>query len=157
MTLLKKMLIATSMVLFASVVSAETFPLGDVTGDSVFGVSNDVTGTFSDEATFTLSSASGFDAALFNLSFSTYSAITDFTLTITSGASTILTLMPTSVVETASFTLAAGNYLISITGNTGAVGTYDFTVSPVPEASTIALFMSGLGFIGYAVRRRRKL
>ena len=106
MTLLKKMLIATSMVLFTSVVSAETFPLGDVTGDSVFGVSNDVTGTFSDEATFTLSSASGFDAALFNLSFSTYSAITDFTLTISSGASTILTLMPTSVVETASFTLA---------------------------------------------------
>lgn len=56
-------------------------------------------------------------------------------------------------------TLGAGNYYAVITGTaTGAGGgTYaeSFKVSPVPEASTWAMMLVGLGMLGYMSKRRK--
>jgi hypothetical protein len=154
MTLLKKLLIATSMVLFTSIASAESFDLGDVTGESVFGISNEVVGAFEDTATFTLTAPSEFEAVVFNFSFATFSAIEDFTISIMGQGAVAFSEV---VTQNINFTLAAGTYDVFVTGDAGTVGSYAVTVSPVPEASTIALMLSGLGFVSFVAKRRRKL
>lgn len=146
------MFIVIFMVLFILVVSVEIFLLGDVIGDLVFGVSNDVIGMFLDEVMFIFSLVFGFDVVLFNLLFFIYSVIIDFILIILSGVFIILILMLIFVVEIVSFMFVVGNYLIFIMGNIGVVGIYDFIVLFVLEVFIIVLFMSGLGFIGYVVR-----
>lgn len=156
MTLLKKLLIAASMVLFTSVASAESFNLGDVTGLSVFGFSNEVMGEFTDDASFSLSTASEFEAVVFNFSFATFSAIDSFTITVSDMSSGIAYAF-SDVVTNVSFALGAGDYDVLVTGNAGTVGSYAVTVSPVPEASTVALLLSGLGFVSVMAKRRRKL
>ena len=156
MTLLKKLLIAASMVLFTSVASAESFNLGDVTGLSVFGFSNEVMGEFEDDASFSLSTASEFEAVVFNFSFATFSAIDSFTITVSDMSSGIAYAF-SDVVTNVSFALGAGDYGVLVTGNAGTVGSYAVTVSPVPEASTVALLLSGLGFVSVMAKRRRKL
>lgn len=56
-------------------------------------------------------------------------------------------------------TLGTGNYYAVITGTaTGSSGgTYgeSFKVSPVPEASTWAMMLLGLGFLGFTAKRRK--
>lgn len=156
MTLLKKLLIAASMVLFTSVASAESFNLGDVTGLSVFGFGNEVIGEFTDDASFSLSTASEFEAVVFNFSFATFSAIDSFTITV-SDMSNGIAYAFSDVVTNVSFALGAGDYGVLVTGNAGTVGSYAVTVSPVPEASTVALLLSGLGFVSVMAKRRRKL
>ncbi|MEP2653482.1 MAG: FxDxF family PEP-CTERM protein [Paraglaciecola sp.] len=155
MKIFKKIIATLSLVALSAFANAETFDLGDVTGESVFGISNDVYSSFSDEATFTLTSSSLFESVLFNISFATFGAISDFELLI-SGAGTNLLFTSTDIVDTFSFGLTAGDYTMSATGNAFGPSTYDFTVSPVPEASTIALMLSGLGFVGFMARRGRK-
>lgn len=63
--------------------------------------------------------------------------------------------------ETANYSmgsLAAGNYSFEISGITEEFeGGYDLTLmtSPVPEPSTIALMLGGLGLVGFMAARRR--
>lgn len=54
--------------------------------------------------------------------------------------------------------LVAGNYIAKITNNgpLGANGYFKATVTPVPEAESIALALAGLGVVGAVAARRRK-
>ncbi|PXW86055.1 putative secreted protein with PEP-CTERM sorting signal [Nitrosomonas sp. Nm84] len=54
--------------------------------------------------------------------------------------------------------LAPGWYALYIGGteNATAGGAFDLTVSAVPEPETYAMLLTGLGFIGYRLRSRRK-
>lgn len=63
-------------------------------------------------------------------------------------------------VASASWTLDAGSYSVSVHGTTGAVGgAYQYSLNavavPVPEPGEFALMLSGLGLMGYMIRRRK--
>jgi hypothetical protein len=56
--------------------------------------------------------------------------------------------------------LASGDYFFVITGNTNGSlgGAFDFRGStlPVPEPTTVAMFLAGLGMLGFMGRRRHR-
>ena len=55
--------------------------------------------------------------------------------------------------------LGAGSYRIDVagdvSGSTGSTYTLDATVSAIPEPSTYALMLGGLGLVGFMARRRK--
>jgi hypothetical protein len=54
--------------------------------------------------------------------------------------------------------LVAGDYTTSVLGVfNGGFGAYALatSVTPVPEASTIAMMLGGLGLVGFMARRRK--
>lgn len=67
-----------------------------------------------------------------------------------SGTSTILTAN--------SLSLGSGNWVLSVTGTATGTGggqySYAITAAPVPEVSTWALMLAGLGLVGMQLRRR---
>lgn len=55
-------------------------------------------------------------------------------------------------------TLGSGDYFVEIAGTTGASGggySYSLSANPVPEPGEFALMLSGLGLMGYMIRRRK--
>lgn len=58
-------------------------------------------------------------------------------------------------------TLAAGDYMLTVTGKPRQVSTVSYNLSvttplsPVPEPETYAMMLAGLGAIGFLARRRR--
>lgn len=139
---------------------AAIIDLGDVTGAPGFGYSSNGTGLFADTINFSLSSAQGVNAVLFNFSFSNPSnVISNFWATLSEesfgviGATNI-----TNNFETGSWVLGAGNYSVSLSGDYGYYGTYDLdaVLAPVPEPSTLGLMFGGLGLVGLIAYRSRK-
>lgn len=58
--------------------------------------------------------------------------------------------------------LAAGSYLLQVTGNVLGNGKADYqggvgvALAPVPEPETYAMMLAGLGLLGFAARRKQK-
>lgn len=134
----------------ASTIVANTFADG-VQSDLEVG-SAIVTGSFFDTYSFTLSTASTV-TSFFTNTLPTTALTGSYSLFGTSGLVTTGSL-------TASFTetLAAGDYAFFVTGSSGAKkGAYTLTaaVAAVPEPETYALFLAGLGAIGFLAARRR--
>ena len=51
--------------------------------------------------------------------------------------------------------LPAGKYWFELKGDTGWFSNYSVTLAPVPEPESWALFLSGIGLMGFVIRRRR--
>lgn len=157
MTTLRSALVAALISLLSLPAFAEDLgDLGDVSGEAVFGFSNDVVGGFEDTGSFSLSSGTDVFAVIFNFSFSnTDFVIEDFWVEITNGTDMFGSYV-TSNLDVYFDYLPAGDYDLVLNGNAGLGGTYDLSISAVPEASTVAMLFSGLGIVAFASRRRRK-
>ncbi len=138
---------------------AATYDLGTLsTGVTQFGP-NAVNGTFSDTIDFTIAGASnlaaGVGALNFSLGSTPYFGINNLNLTLYnshnvdlgSGASVSLN------------DLSGGSYYAVITGKTYGVAGGEYggaiSISAVPEASTLAMMLAGLGLLGYVASRRK--
>lgn len=111
-----------------------------------------VMGSFFDTYTFSLSGLSSVETYLTNVLPST-SLTGSFALYSTTGL-----VAEGSFSSPITATLAAGDYSYLVFGTSGAsTGYYSLasTVTPVPEPETYALFLAGLGAIGFLTARRR--
>lgn len=78
-------------------------------------------------------------------------------------AVTDVELYSTSVgVDQVEFTLGnllAGNYFVKVAGVTSGAsgGTYSFSITPVPEPSSVAMLLVGFAALGAVARRRKSL
>lgn len=145
---------------------ADTFtaPIDLSSGNASFGRNNAI-GSFVDTFTFTLAGSSWF----FTSSASTSSSGTqdlDFTsLTILNAANAVVATYAGNLGNDANeffalpqIQLAAGAYQIVVTGvNSATQASYSGTaaITAVPEPTTGAMVLAGLGAIGFLVRRRR--
>lgn len=163
LSLIKKSGIVASLILASSLVSAEDYFLGDITSSTI---DRDTLimpeGAFTDNFNFTLSEGNIF-SALATSSIASISEFTDISLEDMIGT----TYDISGVFSVAEFTeastgeptfLDAGSYVLSISGIASAESTgYTLnTVTAVPEPSTIALMLGGLGMVGFMAARRRK-
>ena len=155
-----KSILATAVITGASFnASAATFYLGDVTGQSGFGASNNGVGMFDDTINFSLTAAQNISAILFNFSFGMpQNVIGDFTATLSYEGSVIDSMVITDNVVMGSANAPAGNYSLNLVGDFGAYGTYDVdaVLAPVPEPSTLGLMFGGMGLVGLMAYRARK-
>ena len=165
MVLLKKMMLATSLFLVSSFASAAVLDLTKGSDNTIVGVST--IGSFLDTFNFTLAQDSvvdqnlaflgGFDGLEFSISEAGSGVI----------AGTASLVSDNYIID--DLFLQAGNYVTTVGGNLLAgtfipglpdSGVYSLAtsitaVSPVPEASTIAMMLGGLGLVGFMARRRK--
>lgn len=134
----------------ASTIVANTFADG-VQSEIEVG-SATVKGSFFDTYSFTLSTASTLTSYFTNT----------FPLTPLTGSYSLFStdgLVKTgNLAATFTETLAAGDYSFFVTGSSGAkAGAYTLTaaIAAVPEPETYALFLAGLGAVGFLAARRR--
>lgn len=137
-------------------------------GSAFFGAlftGNNAGNTFSDQYTFTATTASTLSAEL--LSFSGVARngldITGFDLYSGTGLLLSGTQLATGATDSwslAGTTLAAGDYYVQVSGTamSRAAGKYyaDVALAPVPEPETYAMMLGGLGLLGFTARRRNK-
>lgn len=136
-------------------------PLDLSSGSASFG-NSPLAGSFTDTATFTLTSLSVLNGGV--ISALNGNQDVDFLSISISGPSgtfafTQLSPDPVEVwsTPTAGFVLAPGGYTLTLTGvNSAGGGSYAGTlaVTPVPEPTSLALLLGGLGVVGFVSRRR---
>ena len=157
MTLLKKMMLAASLFLASNFASAAPYDLSLTTGSDLKIVGAASIGLFIDNFSFTLDQDSFLDQDLayfgdFNqIEFSILDAFyTEM------GSATMIG----GVLSIDNLFLQAGDYVTVVAGVfDGGFGAYALATSitsPVPEASTIAMMLGGLGLVGFMAARRRK-
>jgi hypothetical protein len=143
----------------AGAANAATYNLGTLAeGVTQFGP-NVIHGGFSDTLDFTIGSASNLAAGLGQLSFSLgstpYLGIGNLNLTLYNSSNVDLGSGTDVVVNN----LSAGNYYAVISGKTYGSGGGEYggaiSISAVPEVSTMAMMLAGLGMLGCAVVRRK--
>ncbi len=165
MKMINKMGLAASLVLASSLASANAYDLGDLTSTTTdFDVPASAAGFFTDTFQFSLSTLSTFGA----LATSSITSISEFLDIELVGSTSGTTYDIAGVFSVAEYTevstgaptwLSAGDYVLSISGIAGDIST-GYTVntvtSPVPEPSSIALMLGGLGLVGFMAARRKK-
>ena len=119
---------------------------------------HDTIGTFEDTINFSITAgdlASSANPLNVMLSGMNVSNIDDLEYTLWSGSESLFTYNGDNTTNFSS-SLAAGDYVIKVTGNANGShgGTYGFAMTLVPEPETYAMLLAGLGLIGFATRRR---
>ncbi len=155
---LKKSMIAAAIGMAALQANAMSVSVSTFGGehDEIEVATAAVKGSFADIYSFTLSTAVDLVGGLFNTSVGAQSVPTA-----TFGLFSVGSVTPMytgSFSSGISATLAAGDYFYLVTGASGAKGgayALTSTVSPVPEPETYALFLAGLGAVGFLTARRR--
>jgi len=169
MKMINKMGLAASLVLASSLASANVYNLGDITA-----ITTDVTvdtdtnagvvGAFTDTFAFTLTEGNFF-AALATSAVSSISSFTDISVSGTTGTTgnifgifSFATISGEALGQTTEVFLDAGSYNLMVSGVASASSTgYTLnTVTAVPEPSSIALMLGGLGLVGFMAARRKK-
>lgn len=149
-----------------SAAQATTYNLGSLpNGDTYLsnatlsGVINVVPGNFLDTFNFSLSGLPSLDASAGALNFGVKKVINlnSFSYSLYDAGNTLLGSSTNNLGFTLSG-LADGNYYLNVSGiATGtAGGKYDGVLSAVPEPETYAMFLAGLGLMGFIARRRSK-
>lgn len=156
--LLKKSAIAAAIGLAAVQAHAVSVSVSTFGGehDEIEVATAAVKGSFADVYSFTLSTASDLVAGLFNTSVGAQTVPTATFGLFSVGS--VAPLYSGSFASGISATLAAGDYFYLVTGASGSKGgayALTSTVTPVPEPETYALFLAGLGAIGFLTARRR--
>ncbi|MCF6346333.1 MAG: FxDxF family PEP-CTERM protein [Thiomicrorhabdus sp.] len=164
MKMINKMGLAASLILASSLANAGAYNLGDITAtdasgnvtvDESFGL---LAGAFTDTFNFTLSEDNFFEA----FAVSGNAAISAFTsMNVLGYFGTPSTTGSFSIIDlTQGVQLAAGSYNLVVsgvaTGNASAGYALTTITSPVPEPSSIALMLGGLGLVGFMAARRSK-
>lgn len=160
MKLVKTALVAALFSTATFTAQADTFNLGDVTYEPIWGAAHDGTGVFEDQINFTLSKDAGVSTYLTNFSFDTANnMITNFMGTLSEESMGVISFWTFNEPKVmGSMNLGAGNYTLSLSGDFGGSGTYDFdaVAAPVPEPSVLGLMFGGLGLVGLMAYRARK-
>lgn len=153
----------------AASATALVYSVGDVTSGS-FGDAHIKKGSFTDTLAFTLTEAGDFSASLTSAASRLgKSSDLDFTSVVLTGLGGPYTFTiknndgADGLTDSAVFSglLAAGNYLLTITGNSfgnaqfGGNTSLTTSGSDVPEAATWLSMLLGFGIIGSAARKRR--
>ncbi len=168
LVLTKKAGFIASLLLASSFVSADTtYILGDITAGATdytidMDTNNIAMGAFTDKFEFTLTDGNFF-SALATSSIASISEFTDITLEDMTGQvydiSGVFSVAEFTEAATGQSTfLDAGSYFLEIKGiaSENSTGyTLNTVTSPVPEPSTIALMLGGLGLVGFMAARRR--
>lgn len=165
-----KKLLATSAITLAlalagGAANATTFNLDVSGGGATIGVATYTPShSFSDVYTFTIASLSDLSATI-NASFvtSTNGGVQTFVLKNTTTGSTIGSTLLSSQLNGKTYTtyvidassLTTGSYELLVTGKGPYSGLLTLT-SSVPEASTTAMMLGGLAFVGMMALRRRR-
>ncbi len=158
MTLLKKMVLAVSLLVASSFASAAVYDL-DTTTSAQFVSSSVVNDSF----TFTLDNDSVLDQVLTNFAF--FGGFDPLGFSIVDAATSTVVGVATAGLNGSmvidALNLQAGDYATVVSGDfNGSYGIYWLStsvtaVSPVPEASTLAMILGGLGLVGFMARRRK--
>ncbi len=158
MTLLKKMMLAVSLLVASSFASAAVYNLdliNNTVDTKVVGIGT--TGSFGDFFHFTLE-----DDLIVNQVMDTLGSFSFLGYDLYDSAGTALfgsaAVGFDGKLRIENLFLAAGDYTSYVTGVLdSSFGGYAFTtsVSPVPEAGTLAMLLGGLGLVGFMARRRK--
>jgi len=158
---------AAALALAGGAAQAATYNLGDITATGVQQNSASFANgaSFSDTWNFTLSSYSDV-SVLISANFSRPEfAFSNFQATVSGG--NLPGAVPLNLTTGNSFQILegagdaiAGNYSITVSGvsnRNNSLYTFGIDVTPVPEPSSYALLMAGLGVVGFMARRSRKV
>ncbi len=156
----KKMMLAVTLLFASSFASAAVHGLDLTAGSNNASVSVNSVGVFYDLFNFTLTEESSLDQSLTPLAGTLY--YLSFSI-FESGAMTPSYVATTigSGLGVDGVLLQAGNYTTVVLGVLGGVtGSYALAtsvslVSPVPEASALAMLLGGLGLVGFMAHRRK--
>lgn len=112
-------------------------------------------GTFTDTITFTVSDPGTADVGV--IYFRLLSGITNLSAAFNGEAITFSNLGGSLFAGGLSKPVNAGLQTITISGTSGGMGAYSGNVSfaPIPELATWLMMIAGLGFTGFALRRRK--
>jgi len=175
MTLFLKTLLATSLLAVTTYTYAETYEIFSTEADGSFNqdytVNDAIDGHFTDTFTFYIDSDSTELNATASDSVTLLGQLfgfnnVDFTSATIDGIDlTITTTSDSSEAEAIDFSLSAGEHTLIITGDVSGSSPYNYNldlspiaasvVSSVPEPSTYALMLAGLGLVGFVARRRK--
>ena len=164
MKFLRKMCVAASLILLTSLANASNFQSFEVDDEltnydlgtyeySLSGyVRGVVAGAINDTGFFEILPGD-FNSGVYELSFQPPEVFGELNAKISQGS--VVYDLTKGVAKRLDFS-AGGTWNLEVTGNALGDGTYTFVMSPIPEASTVAMMLSGLGCIAFAARRKRK-
>ncbi|MFL9609285.1 FxDxF family PEP-CTERM protein [Methylobacillus sp. Pita2] len=164
MNFIKAFLASVALIVAASSANAATTNIGPLTEEYAKIVLVPENTTFDDIYTFSLTDT-GADFSVSKIVLSGFYDFSKLTFSVYSGtvdSSSELYSVPVSTANEVAFSLSnlgVGNYYIQIAGETNGKfgGSYAFSITPVPEPSSVAMLLIGFAALGAVARRRKTL